>query len=70
MDGALLVPKLSNKERKKELATGALAVLAAVLPEVLRELAQGFIVGRVVVKGSLSAGLHDSRIDEPFQMVA
>src|SRR5450432_2545731 len=56
-------------ETKKSAALPA-AVLAAVLPQVVRQPAKGVVVGGVVVEGPLPTGTDDTRIDEPLEVVA
>jgi hypothetical protein len=56
---------------KKESATGAFAaLLAAIFPEVRRQVAKRFVVGGVIVERAFAPRLHDAGIDEAFEVMA
>ena len=48
----------------------AAAVLAAVFPQVIRQLAKRVVVGGVIVERPLATRSDDARVDQTFQMVA
>src|SRR5262252_4898552 len=55
---------------KKSAARALTALLAAVLPEIVGQLAKSAVVGRVEMEGAFAARLHDPGVDEPFEVVA
>jgi hypothetical protein len=68
-----LLPKQSNILGKKELRSAAArltALLAAVLPEVVREGSEGGVVGGVEVEGAFRASRRYARVDEALQVMA
>lgn len=43
---------------------------ATILPDIIREALQSFVISRVIVKCAFVVGLEQTRIDKPFQMMA
>src|SRR5665213_573434 len=62
--------KSKYNDKKKGLAALPAAVLAAVFPEVVGELAKGTVVGGVVMERPLATCPNDARINEPFEVMA
>src|SRR5215831_7186515 len=70
MRAAPFSTKIEVAGTKKSAAGAVAALLAAVLPEIVGQLAKGAVVGRVVMEGAFAARLHHAGVDQPFQVVA
>jgi hypothetical protein len=61
--------RINSAKKSPSAARVLAALLAAVLPQVGREPAEGVIIGGVVVERAFAPRLHHARVDQPLEMM-